>query len=85
MFASALCFLAASFYYITDPVVDMRETASDNSKIVSQAIFSENIEINQPSEGWSLITTPDGYTGWIHNTSFVKRDSAYNPNLTIPV
>jgi gamma-D-glutamyl-L-lysine dipeptidyl-peptidase len=71
------------FCYIKDSVVDMREHPSIQSKVVSQAIFSEKIEIDKTKDDWSYIFTPDGYAGWIPFHSFVVRDKRYEANVQV--
>lgn len=51
--------------FIDLPVIDMREEPKERSKVVSQALFGEEIGVQQEKGGWFLIQTPDGYQGWI--------------------
>ncbi len=51
-------------YFVNEPVVPMREEPAAASKIVSQALFGEEIEIEKYSGEWTFIRTPDGYGGW---------------------
>lgn len=59
------------FAYIKEPVVNMREGPSHASKVVSQAIFAENILILIQEGLWTKIQTPDFYKGWIPSDSFI--------------
>ncbi len=63
------------------PVVDMREKPSLQSKLDSQAIFGEEIQVRETFRGWFLITTSDDYSGWVKAGSFVKRDEPYPKDL----
>ncbi|MFI0435689.1 MAG: C40 family peptidase [Parachlamydiaceae bacterium] len=74
---------SSSFCYIHQSVVDMREDDTHKSKVVSQAIFSEKIQIKEQREKWSLISTPDGYLGWIPSDSFILRHEPYDPDLYV--
>jgi len=64
-------------YIINDPVAPMRESPAGNSKVVSQALFGEEIGIENTSGDWLLIKTPDGYCGWVASNSLVFTSSAY--------
>ncbi len=57
-------------------VVNMREQPTDQSKVVSQAIFSEQINVIEILNEWSLISTPDKYQGWIRSHTYVKMESS---------
>lgn len=81
LMTSAICVLASNFFYINEPVVNMRENPSNESKIVSQAIFSEEIIVKETTSDWSLINTPDGYTGWVLSNSFVNLSKPYDTSL----
>jgi len=78
---SVLCVLASSFFCISNPVVDMREDPSEKSKVVSQAIFAEQVRKEKVWEKWSYIRTPDGYKGWILSENLVK--APYNSDLKV--
>ena len=47
--------LAASLFYVSSPVADMRERATNESEMVSQAIFSEPVSIIEETDGWAKI------------------------------
>lgn len=72
-----------SFYYIQNSIVDMREHPSFHSKVVSQAVFAENIQLENTQDDWSYIVTSDGYSGWIPSRSFVSRNHLYEKNLQV--
>lgn len=69
--------------YIIAPFVEMREDKPPQSKVVSQALFSENIQILQENGEWSYIATPDGYTGWIPKNAITTRQIPYHPTHSI--
>src|SRR5688572_20250794 len=57
--------IKTGLFYIHEPVVNMRESPTNKSKVVSQTIFSEKISIEKKVDDWSLIKTSDAYIGWI--------------------
>jgi hypothetical protein len=65
------------------PFVDMREQPTLQSKVVSQALFGEEVQVAHSSEGWISITTPDGYSGWVPDGSIVVREKPYPKDLEI--
>ena len=71
------------YCYINRPVVDMREAPLATSKVVSQAIFSEKIEIQKKENDWSFAMTPDHYTGWLPSNSIAKRKNSFDSSLQI--
>ncbi len=79
-------FLAALFFYINTPVIEMREQPTDNSEIVSQAYYSEQINILEETPEWLKIETAlDHYQGWIKNKGFCKRPTLFlsDPNSVL--
>lgn len=73
--------LASGLLYINEPVVDMRENPTNDSAIASQALFAEEVRIEKQSDGWSCITTPDGYLGWVPSEAIVSRTSPYESSV----
>lgn len=59
------------FATIKEPVVNMRENPSHASKVVSQAIFAEDILILSQEGDWSHIQTSDRYAGWIPSETII--------------
>jgi uncharacterized protein YgiM (DUF1202 family) len=43
----------------------MYSKASDDSDVVSQAIYGSAVEVIEKSEGWARVRTADNYTGWV--------------------
>ncbi|MBX7066067.1 MAG: C40 family peptidase [Parachlamydiales bacterium] len=68
--------------FITLPCVDMREGPSRETRVVSQALFGEAIEVLKSHEKWFFIKTPDNYTGWIRE-GIVVRDRPCSPDLEV--
>jgi cell wall-associated NlpC family hydrolase len=46
------------------PVANMYSGPSEDSDVVSQAIYGTNVGLLEQREGWAHIRTPDDYTGW---------------------
>jgi len=57
---------------INAPFVDMRDKPDEASKVASQAIFAEKVQVKMSQPGWSLIETPDRYMGWVESKSVVQ-------------
>lgn len=70
-----------SIFYTNDPIVNMREKPTLNSKVVSQTFFSEKVIIQNEYENWFYITTSDNYGGWIPKHSIVECTKKYQPSL----
>ncbi len=57
---------------IAVPVAAMRELATDDSQVVSQALFSEQAYLLDKVRGWVKIETAvDGYRGWVRKESCI--------------
>lgn len=65
------------------PVVDMRAEPGYPSKVVSQALFGEEIQIKEKIGDRVLIETPDGYSGWVADGAFITRDRVFNKDLEL--
>lgn len=75
---------AAFLYnYIHLPVVDMKEAPDERSKVVSQALFGEQIEVREKRGNWFSIMTPDGYSGWVRSGSFLSRGEPYRKDVEV--
>lgn len=81
LLTSAFCILASGFFYINEPVIDMRESPSVDSKVVSQALFSEEVCLQEMCGEWSCIHTPDGYSGWILSECLTNLAEPYETHL----
>jgi len=71
------------YLYIIQPVADMREDKTMQSKVVSQALFSEKIAVGEHEGGWSCITTPDGYSGWVRSEAYIACLRPYETTCTV--
>ncbi|MBA3957879.1 MAG: C40 family peptidase [Parachlamydiaceae bacterium] len=61
----SLFLLTLMFTYVNAPFVEMREGPSLDTKVDSQAIYAERVEILETAHDWIKIQTPDTYTGWV--------------------
>lgn len=50
---------------VAEPVVNMHRHASENSDVVSQAIYGTGVTRLATEKGWYEIRTADNYTGWV--------------------
>jgi SH3-like domain-containing protein len=51
--------------FVNVPVLDMHETASLSSKVVSQVIYGFTVTATKSDKDWSFINTDDNYSGWV--------------------
>jgi cell wall-associated NlpC family hydrolase len=47
------------------PVANLYSRASDDSDVVSQAIYGSDVKVMEEASGWARVRTPDEYTGWM--------------------
>jgi gamma-D-glutamyl-L-lysine dipeptidyl-peptidase len=47
------------------PVANMYSRASEDSDVVSQAIYGSDVKVMEEASGWARVRTPDDYTGWM--------------------
>lgn len=78
-----MIFLLICFLYVAEPVLNMRESASSDSKVVSQALFSEEVRLNNEAGELVHITTPDNYSGWVLACALASRDEPYSGSLKV--
>ena len=58
-------FAASSTHIVVVAVENMYSAASDQSDVVSQAIYGSNVALLTARGEWSRIQTADGYKGWV--------------------
>jgi hypothetical protein len=63
---AALALFAAALpnAVVVHPVVNMFSKATDDSDVVSQAVYGANVAVLEQKDGWAHIRTFDDYTGW---------------------
>jgi cell wall-associated NlpC family hydrolase len=50
---------------VITPVANMYSAASDESDVVSQAIYGSNVEVLEENGSWAKVRTSDQYQGWM--------------------
>jgi len=50
---------------VSVPVANMYSRASEDSDVVSQAIYGSDVKVLEEASGWAKVRTPDEYTGWM--------------------
>lgn len=76
--------IVASLIYMVEPITNMRESPTDDSKVVSQAPFSEQIEVVlQKQDDWCQIATSDGYLGWVRASTWCQLTEPYEASLKV--
>ena len=63
------------------PVANMYSRASDDSDVVSQAIYGSDVKVLEEASGWAKVRTPDDYTGWMR-LDVTLRDTNRPPYAT---
>jgi gamma-D-glutamyl-L-lysine dipeptidyl-peptidase len=62
-------------YYVASPVLNMRKTANSKAEVVSQGLFSEEIQILERKGEWLQIKTlVDQYVGWVKQEGIHAQD-----------
>lgn len=64
-------------YYVEAPFLNMRNAPTDEAKVDSQAMCHEEVIVQKQQEKWALISTTDGYLGWVKKNGLVQRSSPY--------
>ncbi|MHB1938469.1 MAG: C40 family peptidase [Acidobacteriaceae bacterium] len=73
LLASLVALAQGTRFVVSVPVANMFSAPSANVDVVSQAIFSSNVDELTEQPGWIKIRTPeDGYTGWVSSADLVK-------------
>jgi cell wall-associated NlpC family hydrolase len=62
--ASGVCAIGST-HIVVVPVTNMYSGPSDNSDVVSQAIYGSNVNLITARGEWSNIQTADHYKGWV--------------------
>lgn len=78
-----MLFLIASFLFLNEAVVNMRESPSHDSKVASQAIFAEKLTLEKKEGDWAYVSTPDHYWGWVPVSVITSREDPYVTSLKV--
>ncbi len=73
--AIALSGALLSAAVVTRPVANMYSKPTEDSDVVSQALYGAHVTVLETSAGFKKIRTSDDYTGWIPSADL--RDGAY--------
>ena len=74
------------FHYVSSPVAEMRQEPRQDSEIVSQAYYSEKINILEEASEWVKIETAvDQYQGWVQSNTLCHRNDMYLSNSSNPI
>ena len=57
---------------VTAPVANMYSRSSEESDVVSQAIYGSDLKILEEAAGWAKVRTSDDYTGWMRLDATVR-------------
>ncbi len=76
------------YHYIHVPVVDMRAAPHQQAEVISQALFSEAVQLLTEWGEWAEIRTQtDQYQGWIKKNTIHQRNTPYlaegQPAITV--
>jgi hypothetical protein len=75
--------LASVLFYVNTPVIDMREGPNDSAEVVSQAYYTEQVNILEEAPEWLKIETVlDHYQGWIKNKGLCERETEFLSNTS---
>jgi SH3-like domain-containing protein len=67
-------------FVVARPVLNMYAKPSEDSEVISQAIYGTSVLSIEKRDGWYEIRTADGYTGWAVASNLKALDgSAYAP------
>jgi hypothetical protein len=77
MLLLAMALLAASpDAAVLKPVANMYSAATEDTDVVSQAIYGVNVACLEEKDGFVKVRTPDDYTGWMP-AAWLRRGRAY--------
>lgn len=69
------------FHYVNIPVANIRKLPEDMSEIVSQAYFSEQVNVIEENLDWTKVETAvDHYQGWIKSDQLCQRQNDFYEN-----
>ncbi len=57
-------------------VVNIRSNPAHKAELVTQALMGMPLRITASDGDWVKVETPDGYTGWAHGSSVVRKNAA---------
>jgi cell wall-associated NlpC family hydrolase len=66
-------------YIVSRPVINMYNSASTDSDVVSQALYGSVVAVLEKKDGWIHIRTGDDYTGWVAAEDVAAQQGDYAP------
>jgi len=68
-----------AFFFVNAPFLNLRQNPCRESKVTSQVIYSEAVEILSVHDNWFHIQTEDGYVGWVgtDSESFITQQESF--------
>ena len=61
----------------------MHEYADENSSVVSQAKYAEQVIVLKEQSNWLLVQSSDNYEGWVQRNEIIHTDNYYAKNQLI--
>src|ERR1051326_8408803 len=75
---------SAPAYVVIVPVANMYRGPSEDTDVVSQAIYASNVAVVEDKGDWIKVRTADNYTGWTRAAAMKKlADRAYGEDQTM--
>src|SRR5580700_10105587 len=68
---------AMSQAVVVKPVANMYAQPSEDTEVVSQAIYGTNIGVEETRAGWLHVRTADDYTGWMPASDVLREQKPY--------
>src|ERR1051326_5472052 len=82
--ASTPASAAAPRYVVIVPVANMYRGPSEDTDVVSQAIYASNVGVVEDKGDWINIRTADDYKGWVRAAALKKLSgAAYGVDATM--
>lgn len=75
--------ILSGFFYVNEPVLNMREEPSHDSKVDSQALYAEQVTVDKEENGWMVIKTSEQYGGWVPVSAVIQRSAPYETSLKV--
>ncbi len=69
-------------HYVAQPVINMHLKPDPMSEVDSQALYGTPVQLLEKRNGWTLIQSPDGYSGWTELTKLISRPPQYPSTKT---
>jgi hypothetical protein len=74
------------FYHVQVPAAAMHQAPDQESNVLSEALFAEQVTLLETQDDWVKIQTEDNCEGWIKNDAIVGRETSYaNCTCVVPI